>query len=384
MSLAPPKSEADENKPHPPDASLDDRRQDSLAFSPTLEGSEKPMNVGINNGFLSAPLSAPIRPLSPDTISNLSADEYEQIGPARTSDRQNVGSIQSSMPAPTGWRGRLERFWIRYKGVAFLLVAQIFGCLMHSIRLLLYIEGNKSKGMHPFQILFMRMGITFILASGYMWYRKTPYFPLGMPEVRWLLIIRGFAGFCGVFGMYYSIRYLPIADATVITFLAPGLACWACSFLIKEPFTRVEQMGTLVSLIGVILIARPTTLFAAMSGGSNTPPTDGGIDGIVSGNSTASPVSDASSFDNVTPMQRLSAVGVSLIGVLGAAVAYTVIRWIGKRAHPLISVNYFAALCFAVSIVMQAVLPGVGFLLPADLKDWGYLIFLGTCGFVMV
>jgi hypothetical protein len=33
---------------------------------------------------------------------------------------------------------------------------------------------------------------------------------------------------------------------------------------------------------------------------------------------------------------------------------------------------------------MQSVLPGVGFLLPADLKEWGYLFFLGICGFVMV
>ena len=28
-------------------------------------------------------------------------------------------------------------------------------------------------------------------------------------------------------------------------------------------------------------------------------------------------------------------------------------------------------------------LPGVGFLLPANLKEWAYLVFLGTCGFIM-
>ncbi|KAG9753756.1 hypothetical protein KCU73_g5816, partial [Aureobasidium melanogenum] len=64
-------------------------------------------------------------------------------------------------------------------------------------------------------------------------------------------------------------------------------------------------------------------------------------------------------------------------------IAYTTIRWIGKRAHPLISVNYFATWCTIVSIVAQLTLPGIGFLLPADAKEWGYLVFLGTCGFIM-
>lgn len=177
-----------------------------------------------------------------------------------------------------------------------------------------------------------------------------------------------------------SLLYLPLADATVITFLAPPLACWVCSILIKEPFTRIEKIGALVSFIGVIFIARPTTFF---SGSASAPPASGNSDMTPATNGTAT-APDASSYENVTPTQRLAAVGIALIGVLGAVCAYTTIRWVGKRAHPLISVNYFAAWCTFVSLVMQFALPGVGFLLPADLKEWGYLIFLGTCGFVMV
>jgi len=63
--------------------------------------------------------------------------------------------------------------------------------------------------------------------------------------------------------------------------------------------------------------------------------------------------------------------------------AFTAMRWIGKRAHPLLSVNYFSAWCTLVSAVSMAVLPSVDFLLPADLKEWSYLIFLGICGFAM-
>jgi drug/metabolite transporter (DMT)-like permease len=73
-----------------------------------------------------------------------------------------------------------------------------------------------------------------------------------------------------------------------------------------------------------------------------------------------------------------------MLGVLGAACAFTTIRWIGKRAHALLTVNYFAIWCTIVSTVMMLALPDVGFLLPANFKEWCYLFFLGICGFIMV
>ena len=313
-------------------------RIDSLTPTTSLERASKPKNTG---RFLSAPLTGPVRPLSPDTLSNLSFDEYEQLRPSRSLQQLNEdGRATALSPGPSskGFRGKLQRFWIRNKGLAFMLLGQVFGTLMNVTTRLLEVEGNHGEGLHPFQILFARMGITCVLASTYMWYHGTPHFPFGMKEVRSLLVCRGLGGFAGVFGMYYSLLYLPLADATVITFLSPSLACWACSYLINEPFTRTEKIGSLVSIIGVVLIARPTSLLAALGGSEQAGPSDGDL---VTGSPDASPsngtnAADASNYDNVTSVQRLEAVGIALIGVLGAAVAYTTIRWIGKRAHPLI------------------------------------------------
>ena len=127
------------------------------------------------------------------------------------------------------------------------------------------------------------------------------------------------------------------------------------------------------------------SLFAFLShSGEAAPSARGDSDIIVLVNATTDTYRMAAEYDAVTPAQRASAVGVALLGVLGAAGAYTTIRWIGKRAHPLISVNYFATWCTVVSIIMMLTLPGVGFLLPRSLTDWYYLVFLGICGFVMV
>jgi hypothetical protein len=35
-----------------------------------------------------------------------------------------------------------------------------------------------------------------------MWYHSIPYFPLGQSGIRKLLILRGTAGFIGLFGLY--------------------------------------------------------------------------------------------------------------------------------------------------------------------------------------
>lgn len=170
-----------------------------------------------------------------------------------------------------------------------------------------------------------------------------------------------------------------MSDATVITFLAPIVACWACSVLIHEPFTRKEQVAGVISLLGVVLIARPTSLIPTHS--DPTPVGSGAADGPPPTNATKP--ADLQGLANVTSAQRLSAVGVALVGVLGAACAYTTIRWIGRRAHPLISVNYFAAWSTIVSIVALLAIPSIGFRLPASIRQWLYLIFLGVCGFVM-
>lgn len=149
----------------------------------------------------------------------------------------------------------------------------------------------------------------------------------------------------------------------------------------------MEQIAAYISLFGVVLIARPVSLLSALRHSEEpVPPATGSSGGdFIPTNTTAdSPDHLAAMINNVTPAQRGVAVGIAMLGVLGSAGAYTTLRWIGQRAHPLISVNYFATWCTIVSVVAMLALPDVGFLLPRYSKDWCYLLFLGICGFVMV
>lgn len=345
----------------PADASVEAQASGALPLPPPVPSPAPGLSA---KDYLHVQPDILSRPSSPGTISNISVEEWQHL---------TRSAKQGSLRDPKTWRRRWDAFWLRNLGLFYMLLAAVFGTAMVVTTRFLEIQGNKGKGMHPFHVLFARMGITALLSTSYMAYRKTEHFPFGMKEVRLLLVCRGVGGFFGIFGMYYSLLYLPVSDATVLTYLAPGLSCWACSFLINEPFTRIDKIGTFVSLAGVIFIARPASLLSL--GHHEVATSQHSFNATT--NATNETVADPFDSANVTPQQRIIAVAFAMVGVMGAVVAYTTIRWIGKRAHPLISVNYFATWCTIVSVVMQLSIPSVGFVLPADLKDWGLLIFLG-------
>ena len=287
---------------------------------------------------------------------------------------------------PKTWQGRISSLWQENKGIVLMILAQFFGSAMAAVARLMETEHGDEPPMSPFQILFARQSVTAVLSLLYLWWAKVPDAPFGRREVRSLLLARGFGGFFGVFGLYFSLLYLPLADAIVITFLAPIVSAWCLSWILKTPFTRTQAIAGFISFAGVLLIAQPVSLISSFTSQSspiflNT--TETGISNTTAHTSNLTIVESPSHrSDDSAPAQRALAVIFSLVGVVGAASAYVTISWIGKRAHPLISVNYFATWCTFISAV-AFVFPGVSFRLPASMLEWILLLSLGVSGFVM-
>ena len=174
--------------------------------------------------------------------------------------------------------------------------------------------------------------------------------------------------------------YLPLAEATVITFLAPLLAAWLLSLLAHTPFTRVQQLAGLISMCGVVLIAQPFTFSLPSTAPADEPmpATAGNATGATSAADGATGLEQ-----HVTPAERATGVGFALLGVLGAAAAYVTLTRIGARAHPLVSVTYFSAWCCVVSGAALLAVPGVDFRLPVGAREWLLTAALGVSGFVM-
>ncbi|PSR87399.1 hypothetical protein BD289DRAFT_367216 [Coniella lustricola] len=261
--------------------------------------------------------------------------------------------------------GHSQRFWQAVwednKGAILILLGEVFGAVMDANSRYLQQQQGGGAGFHVFQIIVFRMGITFLLCLAYMWWTKVPNFPFGAPDIRLLLVLRALFGFVGLFALYYSLHYLPLAEATVLRFLIPLATAWACHILLGQSFTNKQLTAGLLAMVGVVVIAQPEAIF-------------GRADHEHSG---------SGNLDTVTPAQRLLAIVVSLIGVIGGSGAYTIIRVIGNRAHALLSVSYFAFIATASSSIFLLVIPGIGFVMPRSAKEWALLSSMGFLGFAL-
>ena len=137
----------------------------------------------------------------------------------------------------------------------------------------------------------------------------------------------------------------------------------ACSRIpaLREPFSAVEKLSTLLSLVGVVLIAQPTAIFGPAPSSSSS-----------------------SSLPPPLPTDRAFAVGLQMLGVCATATSYTTIRWIGPRAHPLIPVLYFSGLSSLGSGAAIALVPGVpAMTMPRGWLEWGLVAGLAFIGLVL-
>ncbi|CDK27580.1 unnamed protein product [Kuraishia capsulata CBS 1993] len=259
-----------------------------------------------------------------------------------------------------GWFSRFyHNVVLENVGMFLILLAQMFNSVMIVTCKLLELDPDFEEPLHPLQILFVRMGITYVCCFLYMWIRRVEGFPFGPAELRIWMALRGVTGFFGVFGLYFSLMFLTVSDAVVITFLVPSVTALAAWVLLKERYTKVEAIGGLISFSGVLLIARPEFLFHGRF--------------------------DSAKGDNEThdPAKRLLATGVALVGVLGASGAMISIRYIGKRAHPLLTVSYFALICCVVSCTAILAIPSMSFQTPHNTRQWCLFALIGFSGFIM-
>ena len=63
--------------------------------------------------------------------------------------------------------------------------------------------------------MFVRMSITAILATAYIWWARIPDAPFGPKGVRLLLVARGVGGFFGAFGIYGTFFFPDFSNMTM-------------------------------------------------------------------------------------------------------------------------------------------------------------------------
>lgn len=205
----------------------------------------------------------------------------------------------------------------------------IIGSLFFSVMsVLAKLAGERLPTM---ELVLARVVITLVLS----WWalKALAIHPWG--NNRRLLVMRGLAGFAGLSCYFYAITHLPLADATVIQFCNPMIAALIAVFALREPLRGADLLGIALSMVGVVLVAQPTFLFAVG-----------------------------------TPLDPVAVI-VGILGAIFSAIAYVIIRRLGATEHHLVVVFYFPLITGPASLPILAF---EGLVLP---QGWEWVLLLG-------
>ncbi|KAM4032601.1 solute carrier family 35 member G1 [Anomaloglossus baeobatrachus] len=203
------------------------------------------------------------------------------------------------------------------------------------------------EDMHSVQISAIRCVFQMFIVLPGLIYFKLGF--LGPKDQRIFLFLRGLLGSSAMIMMYYAVQSMPLADATVIMFSSPAFtSIFACLFL-KERCSVWDIVFMVVTLVGVVLVARPPFLF-----GSNRDDLDGDYSNHMKGTIAA------------------------VAGAIGASLTIVVLRKMGKSVHYLLSIWYYAIIGLIESVIAVSAL-GVWRLPYCGVDRW-LLVFIGVLG----
>jgi len=159
-----------------------------------------------------------------------------------------------------------------------------------------------------------------VVSAGLSWavLRRVGVSPWG--NRRGLLLVRGVFGFAALSCFFYALVHLPLADATVIQYTNPAFTALIAVWALGESLRLREVAAVVVSLAGVVLIARPSFLFGGAVGGG----------------------------------LPLLPAGVALAGAVLSGAAYVTVRRLGASEHPLVIVFWFAMISTLGSLPLAA------------------------------
>ena len=89
------------------------------------------------------------------------------------------------------------------------------------------------------------------------WYLFGPN--IGGARIR--VVLQGLCGAAILFGIFTSLHLIPAAEATAIFFMVPIFSFVFSSFMLKEPYTILRVVISLIVIVGVGLVTRPRPIF---------------------------------------------------------------------------------------------------------------------------
>ncbi|MCH8552890.1 MAG: DMT family transporter, partial [Natronospirillum sp.] len=111
-----------------------------------------------------------------------------------------------------------------------------------------------SADLGTFQILAIRSLIGLLLISAIL--SRVGWQQLSLQNIR-IHLLRNLVHFCGQFGWFYAIAFIPLAAVFAIEFTVPIWTAIFAAILLSERITGARVLAILLGVVGVLVILRP-------------------------------------------------------------------------------------------------------------------------------
>jgi drug/metabolite transporter (DMT)-like permease len=101
------------------------------------------------------------------------------------------------------------------------------------------------------------------------WFRGNGVLHWGTPGNRKWLLLRGFFGVAENASAFVAVRYLPLASANTIMFTTPFWTGLFAFLLLGQSWKWYDNLVTVTSFVGVVLVVRPAFLFGGDDDGED-------------------------------------------------------------------------------------------------------------------
>ena len=112
---------------------------------------------------------------------------------------------------------------------------------------------NSTNALHPLQMAHARFFFALIFISFFILIRNKPIISTNLR----IHFLRSSCGWAGVSILFTAILFIPVSDATAITFLNPIFAMLLAVFILNEKVGIYRWLAVLITFSGAILLIRP-------------------------------------------------------------------------------------------------------------------------------
>lgn len=212
-------------------------------------------------------------------------------------------------------------------GVRFMLMSALaFAIMTACVKLV------STHGIPVFEIVAARAIVSLIIS--YVDVRRKRLSVWG--HNKQLLIARGAVGSLALICVYYAVTTLPLAEATILQYLHPVFTALLALVFLKERIQRSTIVCILFCIVGLVLIVSPEI---ALSAGEEL---------------------------------SLISVAVALMGALGSAIAYVIVKRLSNTEDSSVIIFYFPLMALPLSVFLL----GDDFVIP-DAEALVLLILIG-------